>query len=171
MEEKLNELIIGRRSIRRYKNQKINTQDIKAIIHMAMYAPSAVNKRPWHFIVIEEDKLKNKIMEINPNAKMLKNASHAILICGDEKLQHDDNYWTADCGAATQNILLGAHSLGIGSCWIGIYPRKQRMEAVSELFNLPTHIKIFSIVSLGYADEEKSLPNRIDPEKIHWGKW
>ena len=110
-------------------------------------------------------------MDIHPNSRMLSTASHAILVCGDEQLQHDDGFWIADCGAATQNILLAAHSLGIGSCWIGIYPRAQRMKALSELLGLPSHVKPFALVSLGYPDETKALPDRFRMDKIFYNYW
>jgi nitroreductase len=163
--------LFSRRSIRKYSDRQIAQADIDTILRAAMYAPSAVNKQPWHFIVTSDKALFDKVMEIHPNAKFLGDASHAILVCGDEKLQHDDGYYLADCGAATQNILLAAHMLGIGSCWIGIYPRAKRMEHVSELFGLPPHVRPFSLVSLGYPAEEKRSPERFDRKKIHVDHW
>lgn len=165
------EIILTRRSIRKYKDIPIEEEKIKEILRAAQYAPSAVNKQPWHFILIDDRSIFEKIMEIHPNSKMLSTAKNAILICGDENLQHGEGYWIADCGAATQNILLSAHSLGLGSCWIGIYPREHRMKAITELFNLPSHVKPFAIVSLGYPDEEKSLPERYDRNKVFKNKW
>lgn len=165
------EILINRRSIRRYTSKKIDSASIRKLIKAAMYAPSAVNKRPWHFIVVEDKEKMEEVMKIHANAKMLKEASHAILVCGDEQLQHDDGFWIADCGAATQNLLLAAHGSGIGSCWIGIYPREQRMNDISYLFNLPKHIKPFALVSLGYPAEEKRLPERFEEGKVHYGVW
>lgn len=165
------EIILSRRSIRRYKDEKIDPDSVKKIIRAAMYAPSAVNKRPWNFIIIEDKLQMGKVMEIHPNSKMLRYASHAILICGDENLQHDDGYWIADCGAATQNLLLAAHGMGIGACWIGIYPRIQRMKDISSIFKLPAHIKPFALVSLGYPDETKDIPERYEEEKVFFELW
>ena len=165
------EILINRRSIRRYTSEKIDSASIRNIIKAAMYAPSAVNKRPWHFIIVEDKGKMEEVMKIHANAKMLKEASHAILICGDENLQHDDGFWIADCGAATQNLLLAAHGVGIGSCWIGIYPREQRMKDISNLFNLPKHVKPFALVSLGYPAEDKRLPERFEEKKIHSEVW
>ena len=103
------EILINRRSIRRYTSEKIDSASIRNLIKAAMYAPSAVNKRPWHFIIVEDKGKMEEVMKIHANAKMLKEASHAILICGDENLQHDDGFWIDDCGAATQNRRLAAH--------------------------------------------------------------
>ncbi|MGC9343078.1 MAG: nitroreductase family protein [Bacteroidales bacterium] len=163
--------ILTRRSIRRYKSVTVEEEKIKEILKCAQYAPSAVNKQPWHFIVIDDKELFNRIMEIHPHSRMLATASHAVVVCGDEQLQHDDGYWIADCGAATQNILLAAHSLRIGSCWVGLYPRQQRMSDISELLELPKHIKPFALISLGYPDEEKKHPDRFSVKKIFRNKW
>ncbi|MFW5645560.1 MAG: nitroreductase family protein [Bacteroidota bacterium] len=165
------DIILSRRSIRKYKNQAVEQEKINEILKAAQYAPSAVNKQPWYFILIDNKSLFEKIMEIHPNANMLSTADKAILVCGDENLQHGEGYWIADCGAATQNILLSAHSLGLGSCWIGVYPREQRMKAIAELFALPAEVKPFAIVSLGYPDEQKSFPERFDQRKVFKNRW
>ncbi len=165
------DLILTRRSIRKYRPQIIERDIILKILNAAMYAPSAVNKQPWHFIVVDDRNIMKRVMEIHRSSMMLESASHAVLICGDEKLQHDVGYWIADCGAATQNLLLAATSLGIGSCWIGLYPRENRMAAVSVLFGLPAHVKPFALVSLGYPAEEKEKPDRFKPERIFYNTW
>jgi len=163
--------IFERRSVRKYTDQVISDEEINLILEAAMYAPSAVNKQPWHFIVVSQKKTFRKITEIHPNASFLEGASHAILICGDEKLQHDEGYYLADCGATTQNILLAAQGLGIGSCWIGIFPREARQKSIAELFRLPDHVQPFALVSLGFPDETKKQPDRFSPEKIHREYW
>jgi len=167
----MNEIILKRRSIRKFTSRKIEKPLLEEIIKAGMYAPSAVNKQPWHFLVIDDHEAFSKIIEIHPNAYMLKTASHAILVCGDLHKQHADGFWLTDCGAATQNILLEAKSQGIGSCWIGMFPRKERMAVVKKLFQLPEHIEPFSLIALGYADEEKDTPDRFDPTKIFYNQW
>ncbi len=146
-------------------------EQIESVIRAAMYAPSAVNRQPWHFIVINDRDIMARIMEVHPYSKMLMTAGHAILVCGDEKLQYDSGYWIADCGAATENLLLAATSLGLGSCWIGVYPREHRMNALREIFALPPHIQPFALVSVGYPAEEKSTPERFDRGKIFLNRW
>lgn len=163
--------ILDRRSIRRFKEQKVDNLIIKKILTAAMYAPSAVNRQPWHFVVIDDPGMLLKIMEIHPYARMLQTASHAIVVCGDEELQHDDGYWVVDCGAATQNLLLAAHTLGLGTCWVGLQPREERKTAFSRLLTLPYHVKPFAMVALGYPDETKSRPKRFSPEKVKYNGW
>ena len=165
------DLIKKRRSIRHFSSQKIESVKIEAILTAAMYAPSAVNKQPWHFVVIDDRQLMRKFMEIHPSSKMLETAQIAILVCGDQLQQHDAGYWIADCGAATENILLSATSLELGSCWVGIYPREARMKATKEIFSLPDHIEPFALIALGYPAEEKSTPERFHKEKIFYNQW
>ncbi len=163
--------ILTRRSIRKYSNQPVTDDQIKVLLESAMYAPSAVNKQPWHFIVFRDKSVIKAVTEKHPNASMLTDASAGILVCWDENLQHDKGYGPVDCSAATQNILLATHSMGIGSVWVGIYPREQRMEFISEIFKLPPNIKGFSIVSLGYPAETKMQPQRFNVHRIHYEKW
>ena len=165
------EAIFGRRSIRRYTQEEITENDIETLLKAAMYAPSAVNKQPWHFIVFRNRKTVEKIIAVHPNARMLQQADAAILVCWDELLEHDAGFGPVDCAAATQNILLAAHGLGLGAVWVGIYPRIQRIEALHKIFELPEHIKPFSVISLGHPAEQKPFPERFDHRKVHSEKW
>jgi len=131
-----------------------------------MYAPSAVNKQPWHFIVFEKNATKKAIMKIHQNAAMLKEANKGILVCYDEHLQHDQGYGPVDSAAAVQNMLLASHDLGLGACWIGLYPREERMNHLKQIFGLPSHIMPFAIIALGYPAENRPTPDRIKPERI-----
>ncbi len=163
--------MLDRRSIRRFREQKVDNETIKLILKAAMYAPSAVNRQPWHFVVVEQRGLLDRIMDFHPHAGMLTTASHAIVVCGDEQLQHDHGYWVVDCGAATQNLLLAAHALGIGTCWVGLHPREGRKASMAELLALPGHVKPFAMVALGYPDEKKQRPERFHPEKVKRNHW
>jgi len=165
------EAIFNRRSIRQYTSDMVTDEQISTILKSAMYAPSAVNKQPWHFIVFRDRNTILQIIEAHPNASMLMRANVAILVCWDENLQHDVGYGPVDCSAATQNMLLASHSIGLGAVWVGLYPRHQRMEAVQKIFNLPGHIKGFSIVSIGYPGEKKTVPDRFYKNRIHQEKW
>lgn len=168
--EKL-DFILDRRSIRRFTGQKIDDDRIRSILTAAMYAPSAVNRQPWHFVVIDDELLMEKIMDIHPHARMLQTASHAIVVCGDEQLQHDDGYWVVDCGAATQNLLLAAQTLGLGTCWVGLHPREERKISISRLLHLPSHVSPFAMVALGFPDEIKTRPKRFHADKVKYNDW
>lgn len=158
--------ILKRRSIRKYKDKEIPEEILKEIIKAGMYAPSSSNKRPWFFILIKEKEILKKIADFHPYAKMLYSSACAILVCGNKNLQSVEGYIALDCAAATQNILLSAYGLGIGSCWIGIYPREARMDFIRDLLKLEDCFVPISLVSLGYPDEEKQMPERFEPDKF-----
>ncbi|GAI87989.1 unnamed protein product, partial [marine sediment metagenome] len=97
-------------------------------------------------------------MEVHPYSKMLKEAGLAILVCGDERLQLSKGYWVVDCGAATQNLLLAAHGIGLGAVWLGVHPREKRKSGIRKIFHLPDHVQPFSLISIGYPAEDKPVP-------------
>lgn len=163
--------IFKRRSIRKYTGQPVGKDVVDDLLKAGMYAPSACNKRPWHFVVISDQKIFDEIIAIHPHARMQKGADCAILVCADEIQAHDKGYWPVDCGAATQNILLAALAKGLGACWIGIYPRAERVAGVKRLLNLPEHIHAYSLISLGYPAETPNQPDRYDASKVHYEKW
>ena len=165
------EALFTRRSIRRYSEQEVDKQIVDKIIQAGMYAPSAVNKQPWHFVVFNDHVTREAIMEVHKSSSMLKYTQACILVCYDEDLQHDEGYGVIDCSAATQNMLLAAHALGLGACWVGIYPRGTRMAALKSLFQLPKKVIPFAVIAMGYPAEEKNTPDRFKPERIHYEKW
>jgi nitroreductase len=167
----LYEGLITRRSIRKYKNDEISRDLITEIVKAGMYAPSAVNCQPWHFIIVDDRNTMDQIMRVHAYSSMLAGAKYAILVLGDENLQHGPGYWAVDCAAATQNILLAAHAKGLGAVWLGVHPREQRKKDIAGLFSLPEHIQPFSIISVGYPDETPQTPDRFKKERIHYNKW
>ena len=163
--------ILKRRSIRRYRRGNVDKSVIKELLIAGMYAPSARNQQPWHFVVTGDRETLGRIMSVHPYASMLSGAALAILVCGDETLELSKGYWAVDCAAATQNILLAAHALGLGAVWLGVYPRRERQDAIREIFSLPGHIHPFALVSVGYPAEEKAVPDRIREDRVHWDQW
>jgi len=160
-----------RRSIRKYLKDDISDEQINILLEAAMYAPSAGNAQPWHFIVIRDRETMNKIPTFHPYAKMLYEAPAAILVCGDLSSEKYPGRWVMDCSAATQNILLAAHTIGLGTVWIGIYPSEERMLPIIELFRIPANIIPVSLIAVGYPNENKEVPNRFKPERIHFEKF
>lgn len=174
MEECL-KMIYTRRSIRVYSDRQISDEDIEKILKAAMLAPSAGNEQPWHFIVVRDKEMLKKMSEAFTFGQMLPNASAAIVVCADPKLsKYPYEMWVQDCSAATENILLAARCLGIGSVWLGVYPREERMKALRELLGIPENIVVFSVVSLGYPRDYKDFyeaDDRFNPDRIHREKW
>ena len=163
--------ILGRRSIRKFTGEKIPEVDVKKFLEAAMAAPSACNQQPWHFVVIEDKKSFNKIMEIQPYTKMLEKASHAIVVCADPELQTCPGFWVQDITAATENLLLAVHALGYGATWCGIYPNDNPVWGIRELLSLPKNIMPLNVIAIGVPDEEKPPSNRYNPERVHHEKW
>jgi len=165
------ESILTRRSIRDYTNILVPEDLIIKIIKAGMYAPSAGNQRAWQFIVINDRNILDKIPEIHPYSQMLKKSNVAILVCGDKSLQKHQDFWAQDCSAATQNMLLAIHSLGLGGVWLGIYNIIERVEGIKKLLNLPEYITPFSLIPIGYPKDSVENTERFDKEKIHYNGW
>lgn len=132
-----------------------------------MNAPSAHNKRPWNFIVIRNKETLNHLAEIKEYAKMLKEANIAIAMVGTKTT----DYWHLDMAASTQNILLAATNLNIGSCWIGINPQKEETKKIEEVLNIPEDKHLFALVALGYNDEKPEPNDYFVEYLIHYEKW
>lgn len=165
------EAILTRRSIRKYINKQVEKEKVNILLNAAMSAPSAGNKQPWNFIIIDERQLLNQIAIVHPHANMLKEAPLAILVCADMRLDYHPGYWIIDCSAAIQNILISARALDLGTVWLGVYPREDRVNAISNLFQLPENITPHSIVATGYTNEPFHKVDRFDTNKIHYNKW
>lgn len=163
--------ILERRSIRKYTEQKISNEQIQMLLKAAFAAPSAGNKQSWHFIVVDDREILNKLAETSPYSGMLKEASHAIVVCGDTALELYPGYFVQDCSAATENILVAAKDLGLGGVWLGGYPKMDRVEKIAQIMNTPEGIIPFCVISLGYPAESKEPSNRYDESKVHYNKW
>ena len=168
---KVQEALLNRRSIRQYKDQKISKEDIDEILKAAMYAPSAMNLQPWHFVVIDDRDVLIETIKSISYAEMLKQSAAAILVCGDSLIEKNESWLLQNCSASIQNILLSAHGLGIGSCWIAIHGMDDVYKNVKAQFKLPENIIPVSLISLGYPDEEVKAEERFKQDKIHFNKW
>ncbi len=136
-----------------------------------MAAPSAGNEQPWHFMVIDTRKILDEIMNVHPHASMLKDATVAILVCGDLSLERHKGYWVQDCAAATENILIAVSQKKLGAVWLGVYPREDRVEGLRELLGIPDHVVPFSLVPIGHPAEEKPPKSGFDMERIRYNTW
>lgn len=165
------EEIFKRRSIRKYQAREVEADKVEKLLKAAAAAPSAGNEQPWHFVVIRDRERLDRLAEIHPYAKMLKEAPLAIAVCADLSKQRHEGFWVQDCAAATENILLEAVSLGLGSVWMGCYPAEDREKAVSDYLKVPAGFKTLSLVAVGYADQEKSEVDRLSDDLVHYEEW
>lgn len=165
------EAIRTRRSIRQYTDRSVPDAALKELLRAAMMAPSAGNAQPWQFVVITDREKLDTIPQFHPYSAMLKQVSTAVLVCGDMSLEKYPGYWIIDCAAAVQNLLLAAHALGIGTVWLGIYPDKARIDGMRRLLHLPDGIVPHSLIPIGYAQEQKTHPDRFQETRIHRNGW
>jgi nitroreductase len=163
--------ILTRRSVRRYTDRPVPDDVVTELLKAAMAAPSAQNQQPWQFIVVRERSLLEKMAEVSEYAKMLRHAQAAVVVCGDLSDERSPGFWIEDCAAATQNLLLAAHALGLGAVWIGVYPREERVERLRDLFGPPQKVIPFAVISLGYPAENPGPAERFDSGRVHVDKW
>ena len=163
--------ILTRRSIRKFTDTPIEANILQRLLKAGMYAPSARNTQSWHFILITEREILDKIPDAHPYANMCLEANAVIVVCGDLDIEPSPEYNAINCSAATENILLAAHELGIGTVWLGVYPKPDRVEGATKLLGLPSKIVPISMIALGYPDEVKETPDRFLKERIHYNKW
>ena len=163
--------IARRRSIRRYKPDSVSDRLLHIMLRAGCAAPSAGNEQPWHFLVIRSRNTLVALSESHPYADMLREAPLAILLCADmDRVKHKD-YWPQDCAAAAQNMLLAAHGVGLGSVWVGVYPREARVAEVRRVISLPDTIIPFALLPLGMPAEEKAPEDRFDLRRVHLEQW
>jgi nitroreductase len=165
--------ILERRSIRKYTDEPVSDDDLKNLLKAAMAAPSAGNQQSWEFVAVRDRDTLNTMIRFHPGGgyNMLGHAPLAIVVCGDLERQLHEGYWVQDCSAATENILIAAHSLGLGAVWLGAYPREDRVGKIKELLGIPENIMPLCIISVGHPAEEKKPSNRYDETRIHLNKW
>lgn len=172
-EEKTNivlENILNRKSVRHYlEGKKIPDAKIQTLLKAGMAAPSARNIQPWEFIIVDDRDILDKLAERNTYGKMLFSASHAIIVAGNtDKMGEHKDFWQQDAAAATQNIMLMAESMGLGSVWIGVYPKEDRIQIAKDELNLPDNIIPFNIISLGYPDGTDKPKDKWNENNIHY---
>ena len=167
------ENIMTRTSIRQYKDQPVEQEKIDIMLKAAMAAPTAVNLQPWHFIVIDDAKTIALLSGQQPT-----NAPLMIAVCGDtDKTTMPDgkgklpDFWIQDVSAATENLLLAAHALGLGAVWTGVYPVMERTAEVANVLNCPNNIIPLAVVRIGYPDEAPEPKNKFKEENISYNKF
>jgi nitroreductase len=166
------ENIFTRRSIREFTAEGVTEQQVANLLKAAMAAPSARNEQPWQFLVLNDRLLLDEIANSLHYAKMCLQAPLAIIPCIDKQtLQCDDSFLGQDMSAAAQNILLAAHAMGLGSVWVGIYPRIERITIIKEMFNLPESVIPFCIIPIGHTNVVATEVDRYDLQRVHFNAW
>ena len=164
--------IMTRTSIRKYADQPVSKTDIETLLRAGMAAPTAVNRQPWHFIAVTD---KAKLKELSGGrGGMLEQCALAIVVCGNmEKTMQGKGqaYWIQDCSAATENILLAAHALGLGAVWTGVYPMDDRVANVSKAVKLPETIVPLCVIAIGHPAESPTPKDKWKPENVSYNEF
>ena len=157
------EVIKGRTSVRTFTNKQVSEEDVNKILDAAMWAPSAGNIQPWEFIVVRNIDTKRKLSEAAIHQIFIETAVVVIVVCADVSRsgkRYGDRgvnlYSVQDTAAATQNMLLAAYALKLGTCWVGAFQE----ESVSEALNLPREVRPIAIIPVGYPAEKLEIRTR-----------
>lgn len=159
----------SRRSIREYEERQIPEEDLRKILDAARWAPTGANLQPWHFVVVRDEKLRK---ELGSHAKFfflksshVEKAPCIIVLCYEK---NKGRFGLFDVTLAGANIIMMAHSLNLGSCWIGAFDER----GVKSLLGIPEEIGVVALITLGYPKEKPDPPPRLEIEKIvHYETW
>ena len=163
------DLIYRRRSIRKFTEKAVSTEVLEELFKAAMAGPSAMNAQPWEFVAVTDPEILQKCR----NALMFSKQNYTALICvcGSPRVQKNkagDRFWVQDCSAATENILLAATALGLGSVWIGVYPIQTSVLQVRAILNIPDDVTPLNLIGLGYPAETKDPRTQYEESRVHW---
>lgn len=165
------ENIMTRMSVRSYTDRQVSTDTVEVLLRAAMAAPTAVNKQPWHFFVVRDEKLRNAIADSLEYGKhALREASVAIVVAGDSTRflegEEASGFWVEDCSAAAENLLLAAHSMGLGAVWCGVYPISERVNMLRKILGAGDNIVPMCIIPVGYPSGENTPKDKWDTAKV-----
>ena len=177
------DVIMSRKSVRSYTDQNVTEAQVETILKAAMAAPTGMNMQPWRFVVVRDQAVKDVLA--GPRGGMIAQAPVVIVVCGEttfmrrpfgapedaEPVATENGNWTADCAAATENLLLAVEALGLGACWTACYPYPDRMEPTREVLGLPENVSPYCIVPMGYPAGDDQPKDKWKPENIHYDKW
>ncbi|NLF23346.1 MAG: nitroreductase family protein [Lentisphaerae bacterium] len=165
--------ILARRSVRAFTAQPVPDATLRDLLKAAMSAPSAAARDPWHFIVVRNPVLLSRLAELLPHGTLIAHAAAGIVVCGDKQAAHrqDLSYLLQDCSAATENLLLAASMMGLGACWLGIHPNRERIAGFRERLGLPSAIIPVAAVALGFPQERPAPRTRYRTDSVHRECW
>ena len=168
--------IANRKSVRSYTSEPVSDADIETLLRAAMAAPSAMNRQPWEFIVLNDRDTLDALAGKLRHAKMLENAPLAIVVCAETMLTLRDGqvvenmFWEHDASAATENLLLAAEALGLGAVWTAASD-PERSAIICDALGITGTVKPLCVIPIGHPDGETQPKDKWKPEKIHRNRW
>lgn len=163
--------IATRTSVRDYEARPVEKEKIEKMLRAAMAAPTAMNKQPWHFVVVDQRNVLDALAGANPYAKMLKKAPLAIVVCGNTHKMIEGggrDFWIQDASAATENLLLAAHAMGLGAVWTGAYPSEERCISISKVLSLSDNLIPLNMIVVGYPAEQPQPKQKFKEENVSY---
>jgi nitroreductase len=173
MENEALNTIYTRKSVRSFTGEAVSREALIKILRAAMAAPSAVNIQPWAFVAVTKRETLDELCARLPYAKMLDKAGAAIVVCGipDKDEVFSKDYWVMDCSAASENILLACHALGLGAVWTAVYVDRERIANVRRILDIPENIIPLNVIPVGVPREKGTPLDKFKEENIHWEQW
>ena len=167
------DVIMTRTSIRAYRDCPVGADTVELLLRAAMAAPSAVNRQPWAFVVVDDRELLRELAGALPFAKMAARAPLAVVVCGDLSRNPgaSGDWWVMDASAASENLLLAAHALGLGAVWTGVYPRGERVEAVRRVLGLPSDVVPLNLIPVDYPADNPEPKQKWNPANVRHNGW
>ena len=149
----------------KFTDEPVSNAQIDLLLQAAMAAPTAMNLKPWHFVVVTEAEILRRINHTLIFGKM--KAPCAISVCGDLRAgKRVEKFWIQDCSAATENLLLAATGLGLGAVWCGVTPIERYQKQIAEILLLPQGVIPLNVIFIGHPAEEKPPRTQYDPKNI-----
>lgn len=176
--------IMQRKSVRSYKDSTIAPEVIETLLRAAVAAPSGMDVRPWHIVVMTDKSKYDELFAGNFNMEKFKQSSAVVIFCADTTVTRPPRenpnapavtspnpIWRDDMGACTENFLLAAEACGLGAVWTACYPFHDRMDPVAAYLQLPGNIVPYSIVPVGYPAGDEQPKDKWDESRIHFDKF
>lgn len=164
------DLLIRRRSIRKFKTEPLSPEETRRIIEAALFSPTSKNRHSWEFIAVEEKETLSKLSVCKPgSASFVADASLAVVVLGNPLIS---DAWVEDASIAAINMQLQAEEMDIGSCWVQVRNRNysdliSSGEYINELLEIPMPLEVLCVIAFGKKEKER-MPT--DPDNLHWEK-
>lgn len=166
--------IMARTSVRAYQQREVTEGTVDSLLRAGMAAPTAMDKRPWHFIVVSDKETLARLGKALPYASMAAKAPLAIAVCGDMRKTGEgksQEYWIQDTSAASENILLAAQSMGLGAVWTGVWPMQERCKALAEILDAPDYIIPLNLIVIGYPAQPQKPKDKYTVDNVSYDSY
>ena len=167
------ENIMSRKSVRKFLDEPVPNDVLESVLKAGMAAPSAMNRQPWAIEVVNDKEILNGLSAMLPYGR-LETAPVAIIVCGDMSKTLEGNardFWVVDCSMMAENILLAAHSHGLGAVFTGARPTKERGDKVKEYLGMPENYEVLGVIPMGYPAENPEPKDKWNPDAVHYNSW